>query len=214
MSTLVRVTAYARSAPDWNALGVLVQSRAALYDHREPTSAVAKLNRDGRAATDERLQEVIEVATAIAAASDGAFDPTILPLTELWDFDLDGRLPAEAEIDTARRLVAASALVMADGWVRFADGSHGGVDLGAIAKGAVVDEIGVWLEERGITAYLVDAGGDILVFGLKPGGESWRIAIVHPRGDPVPLAVITIGAYGNRVSLVTSGDYERFFRRE
>jgi thiamine biosynthesis lipoprotein len=80
------------------------------------------------------------------------------------------------------------------------------VDLGGIAKGYAVDLAARALREAGVEDFIVDAGGDLFVAGDK-NGKPWRVGIQDPR-DPAKLFRIVTPAEG---SLVTSGDYERYF---
>ena len=68
--------------------------------------------------------------------------------------------------------------------------------------------------DQGYKDFLIDAGGDILVSGLKQGDAPWRIAIRHPRKNQDVLGVLTLGRKGERIAVVTSGDYERYFEQE
>jgi thiamine biosynthesis lipoprotein len=62
------------------------------------------------------------------------------------------------------------------------------------------------LRDLGIQHAVVDAGADMKVFGRK-FGEPWEIAIKHPRDRDRAMAVLRL----SNSSVVTSGDYERFF---
>ncbi len=216
MSTDVRVTAYARRAPAWDELRAAAAVWAGHLDHRRDGSAAAVLNETGAlppgAAGEPLLRAVLTGAVRAAARTGGAFDPTILPVARLWDFDAGAgrtrdRLPAAEELAAAVALVDYTAIGVT-GALSLAPGRQ--VDLGGIGKGAVVDLIAEHLAERGVERFLVEAGGDLLVAGLKPGERRWRIAVQHPRGDALPLAVLEIGAAGQRRAVVTSGDYERY----
>ena len=209
MTTLVRITVHARRSPEWEALAQFIHERSQLYDHRNGQGPIGSLNRTGRARVDANTAALLATAIGVATGSAGAFDPTILPVTEAWDFDHGGRLPTTAELEAARELVDYRALRVDGRDVQLSGTPETGLDLGGIAKGAVVDEIGAWLESRGIRSYLIEAGGDILVFGLKPGNQPWRIAITHPRGGSLPLGIVALGAPLEHRSVVTSGDYER-----
>ncbi len=209
MSTVVRVSVYGPS-PDWQAFESAANAYAARYDHRDPASPVARLNRDGAAALDPLTAATLSRAVQLAEATGGAFDPTVLPVTRLWDFDGGGALPDEAALRAALERVDYRRLRVTGGTATL-DGAE--LDLGAIGKGAVVDHLADWLAERGYRRFLLEAGGDVLVSDLKPDGAPWRIWIRHPRSADAPLAIATIGAAGERVALATSGDYVRFMER-
>ena len=210
MSTLVRASVYGRSL-DWQAFEAAAHAYAARYDHRDPGSPVARLNRDGAAELDPLTAATLRRAAQLAEATGGAFDPTMLPVTRLWDFDHGGTLPEEAALRAALTRVDFRRLEVSGDGATLHDAE---LDLGAIGKGAVVDHLADWLAERGYRRFLLEAGGDVLVSDLKPDGTQWRIWIRHPRAADVPLAIATIGAAGERVALATSGDYERFVEQD
>ncbi len=210
MSTVVRASVYG-PGPDWQAFERAAHAYAARYDHRDPASPVARLNRDGAAALDPLTAATLSRAVQLAEATGGAFDPTMLPVTRLWNFDDGGALPDAAALRAALQRVDYRRLRVTGGTATL-DGAE--LDLGAIGKGAVVDHLADWLTERGYRRFLLEAGGDVLVSDLKPDGTQWRIWIRHPRSADAPLAIATIGAAGQRVALATSGDYERFMERD
>ena len=210
MSTVVRASVYHGQRPDWPAFESAARAYAARYDHRDPASPVAELNRTGAAELDPLTAATLSRAVQLADATGGAFDPTVLPITRLWDFDHGGTLPDEAALRRALARVDFRRLQVSGGAATLHDAE---LDLGAIGKGAVVDHLADWLAERGYSRFLLEAGGDVLVSGLKPDGTQWRIWIRHPRSADAPLAIVTIGAAGERVALATSGDYERFMER-
>ena len=206
MATVVRATVYARQAPDWGALDTELASLARMHDHRGD-GQLAKLNATGHGVLHPALRQTLEVALAVAAASDGAFDPTVLPLTELWQFDTGGVVPAADALTAAARAVDWRHVSLSGNEARLMAGAR--LDLGAVAKGAVVDRLGDWLEARGIAAYLLEAGGDLLVAGTKPDGSPWRVWVRHPRDTASPLTVLELPPSDGRRGVVTSGDYER-----
>jgi thiamine biosynthesis lipoprotein len=212
MSTTLTVLLSTRRTPDWQQLFEFADRAARQFDHRQEDSPIGRLNRDAEARPPREVLQVIKTARAVAEASGGAFDPTVLALTELWSFDTGGRLPAAGQIEEARRRVDYTRLVIeADGRVSLPEGF--GLDLGGIAKGAVVDLLADHLSGLGYGDFLIDAGGDILVSGLKQGRKPWRIAIRHPRDSQAMLGVLELGQGGGRIAVVTSGDYERFFEK-
>jgi thiamine biosynthesis lipoprotein len=213
MSTTLTVLVSASKEPDWDELFDYAERKAWQFDHRRKDGAIGRLNRAGEGKVPEEVLSVVQTALAVAAASGGAFDPTILALTRLWSFDTGGRLPTDAQIEQARSRVDFSRVKIGpDGRITLPDGI--GFDLGGIAKGAVVDLTADHLLEQGYQEFLIDAGGDILVSGMKQGRAPWRIAIRHPRSAQAVIGVLELGTRGERIAVVTSGDYERYFEEE
>lgn len=221
MSTVVKVTAYAHRPPDWKDLHAATSAWARQLDHRIAGSATMILNAAASlpagAEGEELLRAVLADAVQVAERTGGAYDPTVLPVVRLWNFDAsarrllgsdsDGPLPSVEEIAAAVALVDYRT-VRVTGVLALAPGQQ--VDLGGIGKGAVVDLIADHLASRGVERFLVEAGGDLLVAGLKPGERRWRIWLQHPRRDDAALAILEVGQAGERRAVVTSGDYERY----
>lgn len=133
------------------------------------------------------LSQVLAIALEVARATDGAFDPTIGPLTELWR---EARR-TNAPIDEARRRAALARVghrnVEFDtlaGRVRFAV-ARVRLDLGAVAKGWILDRALESLVAGGAQAALVEAGGDLVVHGSPAGLEGWRVSVPRSGADTV-----------------------------
>jgi len=80
------------------------------------------------------------------------------------------------------------------------------LDVGAIAKGYATECVARSLEERGVTGYVLNAGGNIRAIGSKPDGSGWAVGIENPKGDEY-LAYLELSGK----SVVTSGSYQRFY---
>lgn len=84
------------------------------------------------------------------------------------------------------------------------------LDVGAIAKGYAVERVARWIEEQGITGYVLNVGGNIRVVGSKPVSKSddgkWTVGIENPLGEDY-LAYLQV----TDLSVVTSGSYQRFY---
>ncbi|MCO5132706.1 MAG: FAD:protein FMN transferase [Xanthobacteraceae bacterium] len=129
------------------------------------------------------LAAVIDSALRIARESDGAYDPTVGALVDLWGFGPSGPRPAPPSSDDIARLHRAC------GWrqlERDADARrlrrHGGgtVDLCGIAKGFAVDLVTETLRAHGVHHALVEIGGELRGHGVKPDGSPWWVEIDHP----------------------------------
>lgn len=76
-----------------------------------------------------------------------------------------------------------------------------------MAKGTAAEKAADILKAAGIKNALLDLGGNIKVIGTKPGGRPWHIALRHPDDTDKTAGTLSI----SDTSIVTSGDYERYF---
>ena len=83
------------------------------------------------------------------------------------------------------------------------------LDVGAIAKGYAVEMVARSLEEKGITGYVINVGGNVRTVGAKGDGSPWVAGIENPDTDAEEPYV----AYLNLTeeSVVTSGSYQRYY---
>jgi thiamine biosynthesis lipoprotein len=160
------------------------------------------------------LLDVLERALHYAALSDGAFDPTVGPLVQLWGIGTDHqRIPDDEEIARARELVNWRYVVIdRDAGTAFLWREGMALDLGAIAKGYAGDEAAHIAREAKAKRAIFDLGGNIVALGWREqkGKEPqpWRIGIQNPLdGRGAYLGVVTV----HDASVVTSGVYERYF---
>ena len=182
-----------------------------LMSTNKPGSAISKLNQAGMSVNvpvGEEVFQLLRAAEAISAASDGAFDVTIWPLTKLWGFDIGGKVPTSELIAKNASLVGYKKLKFGNSGNSVGFGVDGmGVDLGAIAKGWAVDRAMEKIKARGIRNAIIDAGGDVRLIGARPGKDFWRIGVQHPRDPGALLLKFDV----RDTAIVTSGDYERYF---
>lgn len=137
--------------------------------------------------------------------SNGKFDVTIYPVKQLWDFSGTGSsLPDRTAIDHALLQVNYRHIVMEGNRVTLPDG--GGIDLGAIAKGFITDQIAEYLLNCRVSSAVIDLGGNIRVIGNKPDGSNWNVGIQKPFDSG---CIKTVAVTDEAV--VTSGIYQRYF---
>ena len=143
--------------------------------------------------------------------SQGGFDMAIGAITQLWriGFD-DARKPSQEEIDQALKLVDYHKIELNDKEKTVYLKEKGMIiDLGAIAKGYITDEVVKVLKKQGVTTAIVDLGGNVYVLGHSPRGENqdWTVGIQ----DPNMACGSVLGSIKERnKTLVTSGIYERY----
>lgn len=176
---------------------------------------------------------VLEKAKEIALLSNGAFEPTIGPLVELWGINdiagqtfyskdfvnnnqntLDNKkipLPSKTQISLATKFVDYSKLLLDKNLSSvFLMQKNMSLEVGAIAKGYAADEIVKILDKHKVKRAMIDLGGNIFAYHYKNNDtkQEWVIGIKDPE-DTLGNALMSIQC--SNKSVVTSGLYERFF---
>ena len=156
---------------------------------------------------------VIQKAIKYSKLSGGALDITIEPIVKLWGIGTEKeRVPSKSEISEKLKLVNDNDIILDDknSTVKL-KGVNQAIDLGAIAKGYTADEVKKILLENKVKSALINLGGNVYAVGSKIDGTDWTIGIQNP--------LSTRGEYLGTVSfsdksVVTSGNYERYFIKD
>ena len=142
--------------------------------------------------------------------SGGAFDLTIEPVSALWDFKADKpTVPSSDAIAQAVSHVDYTKVDIQDNTVTLED-PEAGIDLGAIAKGYIADQVKTYLKKQGVKHAIINLGGNVDVIGTKPDGSKYNIGIQKPF-DESGEAITSVQLKDQTV--VTSGIYERYFKK-
>lgn len=156
----------------------------------------------------------------VFGASDGAFDPTVMPLVSYWGFGVKPKKVDRIDslkVDSLRRMVGLDKIRMipvGKDSVLLQKAVRGvQLDFNAIAQGYGVDEVGRILESKGVSAYLVDIGGEVVARGLNPRGQPWTIGINTPSETGQTDEIFTTVPLIDR-ALATSGNYRKFYQVE
>lgn len=158
---------------------------------------------------------VLKEAKNHAEISNGAYEPTIGTLVKTWDIKAGERerdwIPTEEDIEKAKGLVGYERLELLDDNMVFLKDEGMRLDLGGIVKGYSADEVSRILTENGVKHAMIDLGGNIFAHGDKINGDYWRIGVQNPFDDTgIHLGVMKL----KNQSIVTSGDYERYFEKD
>jgi len=137
----------------------------------------------------------------------GAFDPTALPLIQLWNWKVPpAALPDPAAVRAARELVGWSKVQRRPGGV-FLPQRGMRIDLGGIGKEYAVDCVINLARERGLAHVLVDFGQDVRVLGTPPDKAFWWIGLEDPNAPGTCWTGVAVTDH----AVATSGDYLRCF---
>lgn len=185
-----------------------------------PTSELSTLNRAAGAGpflASPLLRAITGDALAASAATNGMFDPTLATVLAHLGYDrpfplldtlADGALPvyipphrADAWRDVIVDDLAETITLPADV----------ALDFGGIGKGWTVDRVVAWLRETpGVLGGLVNAGGDLRVWGAAPEEDpAWTVGVEDPRDLDADCALLAV----NDAAIATSSTAYRRWRR-
>jgi len=180
-----------------------VERHCSRFDASSELMALCRL--PGQAvAVSPLLYQAIEFGLAVAAASGGAFDPTVGRRLEAAGFNENYRTGertfsgVDAGANSSYRDIVLDArrhtVTLLKPLV---------LDLGAVAKGMAIDLAAQ--ELRPFANFSIDAGGDLFVGGRNAAGDPWTVGIRHPREDGAIIERLSV----SDMAVCTSGDYER-----
>lgn len=147
-------------------------------------------------------------ALELSEMSEGAFDPTIGKITRLWNVDGENpHVPEQTEIESLLAECGYEKIHLEGNRVILEENAS--IDLGAMGKGIGCDEARELLsEDTDVSGAVISVGGSILVYGEKPDGRDWQVAITNPDDDTDYFGILSLS--GERY-VSTSGDYEKYF---
>lgn len=173
-----------------NAIRQLLSEMEATWSVADDSSLLSQLNR-GEAVTSAEQQRFLDDVMKLSERTEGTFDPQLNSVIALWGFLSDNyRVPDQAEIHTALKDRQ---------W-----------NLGAVVKGYAGQQAAALLEDLNVDRAVLNLGGNVQTYGEKEDGSPWQIAIQNPQGGEYIGVVSVFGT----ASVITSGDYQRYFEKD
>ncbi|HBH3439622.1 FAD:protein FMN transferase [Clostridioides difficile] len=181
-----------------------------------PGSDVSKIN-DNAGKKFVRVSDdtffVVKEAIQYSKLSDGYFDITIGPLSNLWAIGTDkAKVPSDSEIQKLLPLIDYKNIILDEKnkSIKLTK-ENMKIDLGAIAKGYAADKIVAYLKSEDVKKGLVNLGGNIFTLEDGKNDKPFKIGIQDPtskNGESIGNIETT------NKSVVTSGIYERFIEKD
>ena len=192
-----------------------------------PGSDVSKINKNAGikpVKVSEETYEVVKEAIHYSKISDGNFDVTIGPVSNLWSIGKDdARVPEKTEIDSLLSLVDYKNIEIKENKIETDKDDDGKnetfdkeytvflkkkgmkIDLGAIAKGFAADQVALYLKSSEVEKAIINLGGNIKTIG------DFNIGLKNPvENANDSFASVKV----SNKSVVTSGVYERFVEKD
>lgn len=232
--TIISLIGYTSSEEEFEKYSNLVQSEFSRYNalfdkynNYENINNIKTINDNAGikpVKVDPEIIELMELSKTFSDLSENQFDITIGPVLEIWhDYRELGMVQNQKGdptlVPTIEELTEAK---VCTGWDKveideeastvYLNQSCASLDVGSVAKGFAAEKVASSLQAQGLNNGIVNAGGNVRVIGTKPesGGQNWKAGIQIPdlNGAGGSLGVMELSG---TQSLVTSGDYQRYY---
>ena len=197
-----------------NSCNSLMQNYESMFSRTAEGSDVWNINHsNGTPVTvSNETAFLLQKSIEYARLSEGLVDPTIGSLSTLWNFGDTNKkeIPSKEEISDALSHVNYKNIILDGNQVTLAD-PDAIIDLGFIAKGYIADLLKEYLLTQGVNHAIINLGGNVLTIGTKPDGSDYKVGIQKPFAQS-GTALMTVPI--SDCSLVSSGNYERYFSKD
>ena len=210
--TIVSITVYDNfNAESIIEINDLLTRYDQLFSISNPNGDIYKINTTTEGEISNETASVLENLYSYYESSDGLINPGVQTIYNLYEFDtLEHPLPDQEKISEALNHIDYSQLNI--------EGTHFEkkdkmleINTGCIAKGYIADKIAECLINNNINNAIINLGGNILVIGKKSDNTPFQIGIEKPFEAENTITHLTINNNYPRLSVVTSGIYERYF---
>jgi thiamine biosynthesis lipoprotein len=176
-----------------------------------PHSVISRINRsDPGIRPDSYFLTCFTKAKEVWTNTNGAFDPTVYPLVNMWGFGPGKKQKIEkTKIDSVMHFVGFEKIRISHGKVRKKD-PRVALDFNAFAQGYSVDVVSSFLKSKGIFAFVVEIGGELYASGTKANAESWTVGIEQPIDNKEDINPYKALVQLKDLAMATSGNYRRF----
>ena len=178
----------------------------------DETSQTSEINRQAGiqpVKVDAELLGLIKRARKVSELTQGAFDITFGSIDEkIWHFD--GTMTALPDSNLARQAVRLinyrNIILDEEAQTVFLKEKGMRIGFGAIGKGYAAEKAKALLQQAGVADGIVNAGGDLAVWGHQPDGSPWTIGIANPDSKLEAFSYLEV----SNTAVVTSGNYEKY----
>ena len=184
-----------------------------LLSRFDDASDISRINRQAGESAVKVSEEAFQLLTEsldYSKLSQGLWDITICPLVMLWEeAKKQLAVPTQKAIEKCREFVNFKNVKLDEGSNEvFLSKEKQAIDLGGIGKGYAADRIIGIFKEHQVASAFTNFGGNVSTLGTKPDGTPWNIGIQHPRNPQELIGLVPV----IDKSVVTSGDYQRFYQ--
>lgn len=194
-----------------------------IYNRYEDISNMVTINDlvDGEhqvVKVDRKIIDLLLYGKEMYEFTDGKVNVAMGSVLKIWHNyrEIGINDPAEAELPPMDKLREAAEhtdiedlIIDEENCTVFLADPEMSLDVGAIAKGFAAEQIAKYLEDKGITGYLLNIGGNVRTIGMAVD-KPWNVGIENPDKEDVEIPHIEFLHMAGE-SLVTSGNYQRYY---
>ena len=233
--TVTQVIAYCESEEEFNTqMQALHQDLIAynqlydIYNNYDGVVNVKTINENAGKApvqVDDRILSMLELARQMYDLTGGKINIAMGSVLGIWhDYreaaekdasEADNTLPTQEELEAAAQHCDINDLVIDEkAKTVYLSDPEMSLDVGSVGKGYAVEMVCRAAEARGLTSALISVGGNLRAIGTKPDGSQWVGGVENPwnSSEVYTNGSSTVAAVKmSDLSLVTSGDYQRYY---
>ncbi len=192
LDTVCEISVYSKNSVPLDKCFEYISQKDKEFSATDASSALFMLNHGEAVSIPEDLQNLIDFGKDFGNKNPDLFSIYLNPLIEVWNIKNNtGSIP---DITSAMKEVK----------------SQKSINLGAVAKGYIADNLVDTLSANGVSSAMINLGGNAYAIGKKPTGENWKVGIQNPADENGIVGIIT----AENLAVVTSGDYQRYFEKD
>jgi thiamine biosynthesis lipoprotein len=195
-----------------------------IYENYEGINNIKTINDNAGIApvvVDRKIIDLLLLGKELYEETDGKINIAFGSVLSIWHtYRTEGlehpeaaTIPTEEELTEAANHTDITKVIIDEAASTvYLEDENMSLDVGSIGKGYAVEKAAQAAKEAGVTSMLFSVGGNIRAIGVKGNGESWKVGIQNPYEDVEGSYLKKVAA--RNVSLVTSGDYQRYYEVE
>lgn len=175
------------------------------------TSQVSEINQNAGirpVKVDKEVFDLTKRAIHLSQITNGAFDISFAAVDKIWKFDGSmTAMPSEESIKKSIEKIGYKNIILDSiNSTVFLKLRGMKIGFGALGEGYATNKCQVIMQAKGILSGIINATGDMSVWGTQPNGKPWNIGLTNPFHPKDLLAIIAL----KNTAITTSGSYEKF----
>lgn len=161
---------------------------------------------------DKEIIDLLKFSKEMYTLSGGKINVAMGSVLKLWhQYREEGiSLPPENLLTEASKHTDINNVIVdeIDGTVFLCD-PYMSLDVGAVAKGYAIEKVAEYLEEKSVTGYLINVGGNVRAIGNKADGKEWNAGVENPDTKSTEPYIAQVNLSSEAIA--TSGNYQRYY---